>query len=319
MKKKIILIAGDPNSINTEILFKVWNKVNKNLRRRLYIIGNYQLIDHQKKALGFKHKLQKVHNIFNKNSDEIKIIDVSFNFKKAFNVNKKECSKYILKSLDLAHFFALNKKYVSGIINCPIDKRLLGSKKKIGVTEYLAEKNKVKINTENMMIYHKKLAVVPLTTHIDIRDVPKKLSKSLIFTKIFSLEKNYQKIFKKKPNIALLGLNPHNSELRKNSEEVRIIIPAIKMLKKNCIKIVGPLSSDTLFIKDYKKFDIIVGMYHDQVLIPMKSLFKFDAINITLGLNYLRTSPDHGTAKELIMKNKATPLSLLRCIEFLNR
>ena len=89
-----------------------------------------------------------------------------------------------------------------------------------------------------------------------------------------------------------------------NSEEKKIIIPSIQALKRRGINLIGPLVSDTLFIEDYKKFDVIVGMYHDQVLTPFKTIFKFDAINVTLGLKYLRVSPDHGVAKKLIFKNK---------------
>ena len=85
------------------------------------------------------------------------------------------------------------------------------------------------------------------------------------------------------------------------------------------ININGPLVSDTIFINDYKKFDVIVGMFHDQVLSPFKALFKFNAINITLGLKYLRVSPDHGVAKNIIGKNKADTTSLLQCINFINK
>ena len=81
----------------------------------------------------------------------------------------------------------------------------------------------------------------------------------------------------------------------------------------------GPLPADTVFVKEYKKYNVIVGMYHDQILPPFKTLFKFDAINITLGLKYLRVSPDHGVAREIIKKNKANPLSLINCIKFVNK
>ena len=117
----------------------------------------------------------------------------------------------------------------------------------------------------------------------------------------------------------MLGLNPHNAELRKYSEEKKIIIPSIFKLKKKGIKINGPLVSDTIFINEYKKYDIIIGMFHDQVLAPFKTLFKFDAINITLGLKYLRVSPDHGIAKNLIKKKKGNPISLIKCINFINK
>ena len=116
-----------------------------------------------------------------------------------------------------------------------------------------------------------------------------------------------------------MGLNPHNAELQKNSEEKKILIPAIKKLRKEGVKIHGPVSADTVFIDQYKKYDVIVGMFHDQVLAPFKALFKFDAINITLGLKYLRVSPDHGIASNLICKKKADPNSLIECIKFINK
>ena len=140
----------------------------------------------------------------------------------------------------------------------------------------------------------------------------------MIVKKILIINKWFINNMKKKPIIGLLGLNPHNAELRNNSEEVKEIIPALKILKKKNINIEGPLVADTLFISEYKKYDVIVGMFHDQVLNPFKTMFKFNAINITLGLNYLRVSPDHGTAKELIGKKKANPLSLINCVKFLN-
>ena len=154
---------------------------------------------------------------------------------------------------------------------------------------------------------------------IVLNEVSKKLKISLIVNKTKSIENWFRKTFKRKPKIAILGLNPHNAEYRKNSEEKKIIIPAILKIKKLKINARGPLVADTIFIKDYKNFDVIIGMYHDQVLAPFKSLFKFDAINITLGLSYLRVSPDHGVAVDLIGKNKANPDSLFECINFVSK
>jgi 4-hydroxythreonine-4-phosphate dehydrogenase len=168
-----------------------------------------------------------------------------------------------------------------------------------------------------MMIFNKKLSVVPITTHINIRDISKKITKKLIIKKIISLNKNYKQIFSYKPKIAILGLNPHNAEFSKNSEEKLKIIPAIKVLKKNKINIIGPEVPDTIFVNKYKKFNVIVGMYHDQVLSPFKTLFNFDAINITLGLSYIRLSPDHGPASDIIGKNKADCISLTNCVQFI--
>jgi 4-hydroxythreonine-4-phosphate dehydrogenase len=170
-----------------------------------------------------------------------------------------------------------------------------------------------------MLIGNRKLYVSPITTHLDIRRVSSNLKKTIIINKLKVINNWYIKKLKKKPLIGILGLNPHNSELRKNSEEIKIIIPAIKYLKKMGLNLNGPLIADTLFIKNYKKFDVIIGMYHDQVIAPFKTLYKFDAINITLGLKYLRVSPDHGVALDLIGKNKANASSLVECINFINK
>jgi 4-hydroxythreonine-4-phosphate dehydrogenase len=318
MKNKIIIIAGDPNSINSEIISKIWKKINPSLKKKLYLIANFNLINKQFKKIKSKTPIIRVKQI-NKNSvtKKLKIIDIPLNFKNPFKVSLKNSIKYVIECFNLAHKLAQNKE-VKGLINCPINKKLLYKSKKIGVTEFLASKCKINNGSEVMLIHNKKLSVVPLTTHINIRNVSKKINISLIMKKMDTLKKNFKKLFNKKPKIGILGLNPHNAELARSSEEIKIINPAILKLKKKRFHVKGPLSADTLFINNYKKYDVIVGMYHDQVLAPFKSLFHFDAINITLGLKYLRVSPDHGPAKDIIKKNKANHLSLLRCVKFIN-
>ncbi len=316
MKKKIIIISGDPNSINSELIYKCWKKLSKKIRRNIYIISNIDLLKKQFFKLGYPIKLSKVKSIDEDVlNNSLKIINIDLNFDKPFSVPLKSSSKFVIKSLEKAHKLALRED-VKGIINCAIDKKLLLNKN-YGVTEYLARKCKVKNQSEVMLIFNKNLSIAPVTTHIDINKISKKLNKNLIFNKVKTIENFFKKLFKTKPNIGIMGLNPHNAELKKNSEEVKIIIPTIKKLKKNKIKVKGPLIADTLFIREYKKYNVIVGMFHDQVLAPFKTLFKFDAINVTLGLKYLRLSPDHGTAKSLILKKIANPLSLFRCIKFI--
>ena len=170
-----------------------------------------------------------------------------------------------------------------------------------------------------MLIFNKKLSVTPLTTHINISNVSKKINIIKIINKSKIIDNWFKRKLNKKPKIGILGLNPHNSELKKNSEEKKIIIPAILKLKKIGIRAYGPIVSDSIFINDYKKYDVILGMYHDQVLAPFKALFKFNAINVTLGLKYLRISPDHGTAIDIINKNKASDESLSHCISFIKK
>ena len=318
MKKKIIIIAGDPNSINSEIISKIWKIIIPSVKKKIYLIANFNLINKQFKRLKSKTSIIKVKQIKeNSVTKKLKIIDIPLNFKNPFKVSLKNSKKYIIECFNLAHKLAEDNE-VGGLINCPINKKLLHKSKKIGVTEFLASKCKINNGSEVMLIHNKKLSVVPLTTHINIKNVSKKININLIIKKMTTLRKDFKKLFNKSPKIGVLGLNPHNAELASNSEEMKIINPAISRLKKKGFYIKGPLSADTLFINNYKKYDVIVGMYHDQVLAPFKSLFHFDAINITLGLNYLRVSPDHGPAKDIMNKNKANPLSLLKCVKFIN-
>ena len=150
MKNKIIIVIGDPNSINSEIIYKSWKTLTSSVKERLYIIANFNLLKIQLQKLKFNIGLIKVKNIDENSKKDLKIIDIKLLFKDPFNVSHKAASKFVINSLNLAHVLALNKN-VSGIINCPISKKLLITKK-IGVTEFLAAKCNVKNNKEVMLI-----------------------------------------------------------------------------------------------------------------------------------------------------------------------
>ncbi len=314
--KKILILTGDPNSINSEIISKSWNKLNNRLKKKIYFVSNFELFKSQLKKIGLSQNILKVKDINSHiNSNKIKIIDLKISFKDPFKINNKIASIFFKKMLNYAHNLC-EKKDLKGFINCPIDKKLLNKK---GVTEYLAAKCNVKNNSEVMLIKNKNLSVSPITTHIKIKSVSKKITKQIIIDKTKTIQNWYNTYEKKKPRIAILGLNPHNSEFSSNSEESKIIKPAIKKLKKLKINVSGPFSSDTFFINEYKKYDVVIGMFHDQVITPFKTLFGFNAINITLGLKYLRSSPDHGVAKNLIGKNQADWSSLHSCINYFDK
>ena len=139
-----------------------------------------------------------------------------------------------------------------------------------------------------MLIYNKNLSVCPLTTHLPLKMVNKGINKQLIIKKTLLINDFYKKNIGYKPNIAVTGLNPHCESILKFNEDEKIIKPAIKFLNKKNLKIFGPFSADTIFLKqNRKKYDVIIGMYHDQVLAPFKSLYEYDAINLTLGLPFL--------------------------------
>jgi 4-hydroxythreonine-4-phosphate dehydrogenase len=310
------IIAGEPNSINSEIIAKAWK--NKKNKKNFFIIGNYSLFKKQINKIGIKLPISKINTARDvKDNKKLNILDVPLKSKSIFKHGNTATKNYVFKCFEIAHNLASSKK-IKGFINTPINKKIF-SNKYLGVTEYLASKNNVK-HKEVMMIYNKKLSVVPLTTHVEIKKITGKIKLSLIKTKILTLHNSYFKLFKKKAKIVILGLNPHNSENRQNSPENKIIKPAIKILNKLNVNIKGPFPADTVFNNQKKlNYNVIVGMYHDQVLAPFKALYGFDAINITLGLKYLRISPDHGTAQDIVGLNRANPQSLISAINFLNK
>ena len=168
-----------------------------------------------------------------------------------------------------------------------------------------------------MLIYNHKLSVSPITTHVPIKKVAGSINKQKIRSNVVALSDFYKTILKKQIKIAVLGLNPHCETTDKFSEEEKIIYPTIKYLKNAGIKIFGPFSTDTFFIKkNIDKYDLVIGMYHDQVLTPMKTIFNFNAINITVGLPFIRISPDHGPNTEMMGKNLSDPSSFIYAMNF---
>jgi len=319
MKKPIAIIAGEPNSISSEIIFKSWKLRKKFVHNPFVVIGSVKLLKLQNQKLKFNIKIEEIDSKF-------KLTDLKKNFLPVYNVDYRQqkafgrvtikSNKYIFKCFDIATRLIKNKK-IQGFINCPISKEHLFRNRHQGITEYLSKKTRISGN-EVMLIFNKKLSVSPLTTHIPLAQVSKKINKNKIIKKIKTINNFYKKILKIKPKIAVLGLNPHNFSPIK-SEEKKIISPAIKAIKQKKINVIGPISPDTSFIQHEKqKFDVIFGMYHDQVLSPFKALFKYDAINITLGLPYIRISPDHGIAKNIMGKGVANPNSLIESIKFFN-
>ena len=319
-KKKIIgIILGEPNSIFSELIFKIWKKRKKNKLLPFILIGNYSIIKKQMEYLGYNFKLSKIDEKFNKlTANTISILDIDFNQKKPFEKVSKKSNKLISNSFKIG-IKLINNKKISGIINGPICKETFLLNKYNGMTEYISSMVKSTGN-EVMMIYNEKLSVVPLTTHIPIKRISSKLNKKFIVQKINTIDLFYKKIFKKKPSIGITGLNPHCYTSEKQNEEIKIIKPAIKNLLNKKIKISGPYPGDTIFLKKNRtKYNVIVGMYHDQVLAPLKSLYDFKAINITLGLPFIRVTPDHGIGTDIVKKNIADPSSLYECINFFKK
>tara|TARA_B100000131_G_scaffold156928_1_gene152256 strand:- start:15 stop:986 length:972 start_codon:yes stop_codon:yes gene_type:complete len=319
--KPLIIVAGEPYSIFSEIFLKLYNKRIRKLKTPIILIVSKRLFKKQMHKLKYSFRLNSITSdqiLKSKiNNNLINLIDVNFRFNKTFDKISYKSSNYIKKCFNVA-LNILKKNEAIGLINGPVSKKFFLKKKHLGITEYLSKKNKV--NNSVMLIFNKKLAVSPITTHLPLKYVSKQITKEKIIQNVIKINNFYKKYIKKKINIAVLGLNPHCETIDNFSEEEKIIVPAIKTLKKKKISIYGPFSSDTFFQKkNLKKFQVVVGMYHDQVLTPIKTIYKFDAINITLGLPYLRISPDHGTNNEMLGQKKSDPQSLYSAINFFNK
>ena len=313
--KSIIIICGDPKSTFNEILIKTLkNKFLKNLKFPLIIIGSKKLLENESKKLKTKLNLQKFDNQIRLRKKNIYIVDILLNQKK-LSLAKK--NKFIDKSFKTG-LNLLKKKNSLALINGPISKTTFLKGKFNGITEYLAFKTN-SLN-EVMLIFNKKLSVSPITTHIPINQVAKKIKKKIIINKIKNINEFYKKFLGFRPSIGVTGLNPHCETFKGKNIEKTEILPAVKFLKKKKIKISGPFSADTIFLKNNrKKFDVIVGMYHDQVLTPMKTIFDFNAINVTIGLPFVRITPDHGPNYKMFGLNKSKPDSLIQAFNFLNK
>ena len=316
--KPILIVAGEPNSIFFEIFFK---SIKKNYKKPIILIASKKLLLDQMHLLNFNYKIKTINkNFFKKNylnNKSINIINVNYNYTNAFEKISSKSNKYINNCFDVALKILATNKDIS-LINGPISKKFFLRGSDLGITEYLAKKTNIKNVT--MLIYNKKLSVSPVTTHLPLKDVHKKISKKKIINQVLQIHDFYKKILKKIPKIAITGLNPHCESNYNSSEEDNIIIPAIKTLYKKKYLVDGPFPADSLFTKyNLKKYDVIIGMYHDQVLTPVKTLFGFNAINITLGLPFIRVSPDHGPNTLMLGKNRSNPTSLIEALKFLDK
>tara|TARA_B100001057_G_scaffold499797_1_gene611830 strand:+ start:5782 stop:6747 length:966 start_codon:yes stop_codon:yes gene_type:complete len=317
-KNSILVLAGEPNSIFLEIFFKSIRKTkNKN---PLILIASHKLVTLQMKKLNFVKNIrildQKNLKSYRLDNKSINLIDVKYKTSNAFEKISSKSNIYIKECFDTA-FEIIKKNKIKKFINGPINKKTFLNKKFLGITEYTS--NEFNLKKTAMLIYNKKLSVCPITTHLPLKLVSKKINKKNISDKVFLINNFYVKKFGYKPKIAILGLNPHCESVHKYNEDDKIIKPTINYLKTK-YNVLGPYPADTIFLKNNRKnFDVIVGMYHDQVLTPLKTIFEYDAINITLGLPFDRISPDHGPNEKMLGKNISNPLSLLKAIQFLEK
>ena len=317
--KYILVVAGEPNSVFLEIFFKTIRKLK--IKNHLILIASLKLIKLQMKKLKINKKINEINyeNLFKNKlkANYLNVLNINYNAKVAFGNNSSKSNKYVESCFNQA-FKILKTKKINKLINGPIVKKTFLKKKYLGITEYVSEK--FNINESAMLIYNKNLSVCPLTTHLPLKNVTKNINKKNIIKKVKLIDNFYKTMFRKRPKIAVLGLNPHCESVDKFNEDEKILRPTVKFLNKRKYNVSGPFPADTIFLKkNRKKFNVILGMYHDQVLTPIKTLYEYDAINITLGLPFIKISPDHGPNKKMLGKNKSNPLSLMNAISFLEK
>ena len=304
----------------TEVVLKSISKKNILNTVNPILIGSIDIFDFVAKKLKLKLKLVKIDNYpteIEKNS--IPVIEVSKINIKQLQVGKISPDAGVCAgmAIEKAVSLALNKS-VDAIITAPISKEALhlAGYNFPGQTEMIAMLSRSEQST--MMLVSGGLRVALATIHIPIKDVASGISKERILSKIKIVDTTLKNDFKiKMPKIAVLGLNPHageNGEI--GTEEKEFISPAIKISKENNILVEGPFAADGFFgTKQFKNYDAVLAMYHDQGLIPLKLLEFENGVNFTAGIKVLRTSPDHGTAYDIANKYIANPSSMIAAIE----
>ena len=320
-KEVILITAGEPASISTEITIKALEskKINKNIN--LVAITDPAIVEENKKIINSNIKVNEIGDI-NKFSDYkdhyLNIIPIKL--KNEFEYGKPDIKNFLFTKFSIIKTLEIYKKSIaSAIVTNPINKYVMYKSgfKFEGHTDFLGSLSTKKKNPV-MMLVTNELKTLPLTIHVPLKKVSQLITKELIITKIKIAVDDLKILYAiKKPSVIVTGLNPHAGENGGlGEEEIRVIKPAIDELKKlTNISITGPISADIAFAPERRcHYDLAVCMYHDQALIPIKTLDFHNGVNVTLGLDFIRTSPDHGTAFDIAGKNLANPKSLISAI-----
>ena len=320
-KIKVGISIGDPNGIGLEIILKTFQNSEIFKSFLPIVFANFKLVEFQKKYFNLKTKIVKTKSINFLENSKLNIID-SWNtdYKINFGLEDKTAGELSFISLSSCSN-ALKEGDVDVMLTAPINKANIQSAKfKFkGHTDYL---NNLFNNKSLMMMVSKNLIIGLLTDHIPLNEIVSNLSENLIIEKLKILHNSLTKDFKiLNPNIAILSINPHAGDKGIiGSEDDEIIIPALERLNKENIQIMGPFSSDSFFGSGkYKEFNAVMGIYHDQALIPFKTLSFGSGVNFTAGLDVVRTSPDHGTGFDIAGKNIANNSSFFEALLLLKK
>lgn len=327
MNKPIIgITCGDLNGIGPELIIKTFSDHRILEQCTPVVFCSGKLINFYKKSVPDAHfNYQQVKDFSRLNHRQINLYSC---WEEEVNIAPgqltQEGGRYAVKSL-LAAADALKAGHIQGVVTAPIHKKNVQGEDFhfTGHTPFLQSVAGAK--DVLMLLYAENIRVALVTEHIPVSEVAKSISKQAIISKLNLLHASLRKDFGiDKPRIAVLGLNPHaGDEGLIGSEEAEMIRPAIKEAKNDKL-VFGPYSADAFFAnRSYLKFDAVLAMYHDQGLIPFKTIAFGEGVNYTAGLPWVRTSPDHGTAFDIAGKNKADATSfthaVFECLDIINR
>ena len=319
MAKPVIAITmGDPGGVGPEVIVKTLRRIRKFKKAHFLIVGTLEPFEYLRKKASLKLPLKKRQIHFLDVTESARAVYSKSKTKSKFHFQKGKVSlanaAMAYASLQEATSLALEGQ-VDAVVTAPLNKtsmRLLDVRFQ-GHTEYLASRSKV--SKYAMMFVSPKLKVTLATIHVPIKKVSALINRRLVEDKIVLTHQFLKKHLKlKTPKLAVCALNPHGRET--GTEDEAEIRPAVKRAQKKKIRVEGPFSADQLFFDAYEgHYDALISMYHDQALAPFKMISFRDGVNVTLGLPFIRTSPDHGTAFDIAYKGKADPISMQSALE----
>jgi 4-hydroxythreonine-4-phosphate dehydrogenase len=327
MAKPLALTLGEPAGIGPDITIKAWLRRDELKLPPFYLLGDRDLLNHRAKSLGLDVKLA-----------DVAAKDAAAAFAHALPVVATGCAATALPgrpdaSSAEAALTSIRQAVsdvragrAAAVVTNPIAKSVLyrAGFRHPGHTEFLAElaASNGRAPQPVMMLWSPVLVVVPVTIHLSLREAIARLSTDLIVTTARIVATSLKARFGlANPRLAIAGLNPHAGEDGSLGMEDRTIVaPAIDILRGDGLAVTGPLPADTMFHEAAREtYDCAICMYHDQALIPVKTLAFDDAVNVTLGLPFIRTSPDHGTAFDIAGTGRANPASLIAALRLAAR
>jgi len=315
----LALTMGEPGGIAAEITIAAWQALRGKQELVFFVIAD---ADHLK-SVNRQCPVKVIENVFDAENafpDGLPVLHMPLENQVITGTASPDHARQVIASIDTAVNLALSGQ-VGAVVTNPIQKQSLYQAGFTfqGHTDYIADLATKEAHAANpvMMLSAKDLRTVPVSVHIALKDVASTLSKELIISQTMSTAQGLTRWFAlPRPRIGVTGLNPHAGEGgAMGREEIEFIEPAIREMQGRGLDVTGPLPADTVFHDEARtNYDVIMCMYHDQALIPVKTLGFHDGVNTTLGLPFIRTSPDHGTALSLAGTGKANPSSLIAAI-----